>query len=147
MEFAAATATDTYALGARLATLLRAGDLIIAAGPLGAGKTQLAQGIGAGLGVDGNVRSPTYTIADRHETGRLPFVHIDAWRLRSAAELDDLDLELADAVTYVEWGLGRAEQLSDARLEIAIEPRSDDSRLLRLTPVGGDWRTRLDAWE
>ena len=111
--------------------------------PLGAGKTQLAQGIGLGLGVHGNVRSPTYTIADRHESGRIPFVHIDAWRLGSAAELDDLDLELDDAVTYVEWGFDRAEQLAETRLEIVLLPRPDESRLLTLTPVGSEWGHRL----
>ena len=89
------------------------------------------------------MRSPTYTIADRHESGRIPFVHIDAWRLGSAAELDDLDLELEDAVTYVEWGFDRAEQLAETRLEIVLLPRPDESRLLTLTPVGSEWGHRL----
>lgn len=142
MELAVATASDMRALGVRLAEVCGAGDLILATGPLGAGKTQLAQGIGAGLGVTG-VRSPTYTIADRHESGRVPFIHIDAWRLQSAAELDDLDLELGDAVTFVEWGLDRAEQLAEERLDIVIEPNLDESRLVRLTPVGRGWHDRL----
>lgn len=143
MRLVAATAADLHAIGVRLATLLAAGDLIIASGPLGAGKTRLAQGVGAGLGVGDNVRSPTYTIADRHVSGRVPFVHIDAWRLGSAAELDDLDLDLADAVTYVEWGRDRAEQLAESRLEIGLEPQSDESRLVAVKPVGGDWSARL----
>jgi len=141
------TVADTRALGARLAATLRAGDLIVLIGPLGAGKTALVQGIGAGLGVRGAVVSPTFVIARVHR-GRLPLVHVDAYRLGSLDEVDDLDLDvdMADAVTVVEWGSGLVEQLADARLEIVIE-RAEDSeqRTARLVPVGGDWATRVAA--
>jgi len=141
------TVADTQALGARLAGTLRAGDLIVLIGPLGAGKTALVQGIGAGLGVRGAVVSPTFVIARVHR-GRLPLVHVDAYRLGSLDEVDDLDLDvdMADAVTVVEWGSGLVEQLAEARLEIVIE-RAEDSeqRTARLVPVGGDWATRVAA--
>jgi tRNA threonylcarbamoyladenosine biosynthesis protein TsaE len=139
------TAADTRALGERLATVLRAGDLVVLTGPLGAGKTVLVQGIGAGLHVRGSVVSPTFVIARVHD-GPLPLVHVDAYRLHSLAEVDDLDLDVdtATAVTVVEWGSGLVEQLADARLEITIT-RADDSdvRTARLMPFGGDWATRV----
>src|SRR5271165_6762886 len=105
------TADQMRDLGRRLAGLLRAGDLIIMSGPLGSGKTTLTQGIGAGLGVRGPVTSPTFVIARVHP-GPTPLVHVDAYRLGSALELDDLDLD-ADtdmSVTIVEWGEGLAEE-------------------------------------
>jgi tRNA threonylcarbamoyladenosine biosynthesis protein TsaE len=127
--------------------VLRAGDLIVLTGPLGAGKTTLVQGIGAGLGVRGTVVSPTFVIARVHR-GRLPLVHVDAYRLRSLAEVDDLDLDvdIADAVTVVEWGAGLVEQLADARLEIALDRAQDsEQRVARLEPHGGTWQERLAA--
>jgi tRNA threonylcarbamoyladenosine biosynthesis protein TsaE len=142
-------AQDMQALGARLAAVLRPGDLVVLAGPLGAGKTVLVQGIGAGLDVRGTVVSPTFVIARVHRPARpggLPLVHVDAYRLRSLDEVDDLDLDVdaADAVTVVEWGAGLVERLSDARLEIAIARAPDsDVRTVRLTPVGSDWAARL----
>lgn len=146
--FALATLDDTHAFGARLATILRAGDLLVLTGPLGAGKTALVQGIGAGLGVRGAITSPTFVIARVHR-GPLPLLHVDAYRLGSLAEVDDLDLDVdtADAVTAVEWGAGLVEQLADARLEIAIERAADsDERTVRLIPRGGDWPGRLRAF-
>jgi tRNA threonylcarbamoyladenosine biosynthesis protein TsaE len=143
------TVEDTRALGARLAELLRPGDLVILSGPLGAGKTALAQGIGAGLGVDGEVTSPTFVIARIHRGGRVPLVHADAYRLGAVAdprgEVDSLDLDasLDDSVTLVEWGEGMAEQLSDTYLEIRIDRRDDDSREISLIPHAGDWSSRL----
>lgn len=141
------TPADTFAFGQRLAAILRAGDLLVLIGPLGAGKTALVQGIGAGLGVSGTVVSPTFVIARVHK-GKLPLVHVDAYRLGSLAEADDLDLDMetADAVTVVEWGAGLVEQLSDARLEVAID-RAEDSeeRTVRLYPRGGDWAGRVAA--
>src|SRR5215472_9000835 len=113
------------ALGSRLAGLLRAGDLVVLSGPLGAGKTTLAQGIGAGLGVRGNVTSPTFVIARQHPSlrGGPDLVHADAYRLGSRLEVDDLDLD-ADVdrcVTVVEWGEGLVENLAPARLHVTID--------------------------
>ncbi|HEU5006204.1 MAG TPA: tRNA (adenosine(37)-N6)-threonylcarbamoyltransferase complex ATPase subunit type 1 TsaE [Jatrophihabitantaceae bacterium] len=139
------TATDTFEFGRRLAGVLRAGDLLVLTGPLGAGKTVLVQGIGAGLNVEGAVVSPTFVIARVHP-GSLPLVHVDAYRLGSLAEVDDLDLDVdaADAVTAVEWGAGVAEQLSDARLQILISRAVDtEERTVRLIPHGGDWADRV----
>ena len=140
------TAADTRDFGRRLAGLLRAGDLVLLIGPLGAGKTALTQGIGAGLGVRGPVVSPTFVIARSHTGGRLPLVHVDAYRLGSLAEVDDLDLDVsvADSATVVEWGAGLVEQLADARLEVLLDRRPDSQvRTAELRPVGGDWARRL----
>jgi tRNA threonylcarbamoyladenosine biosynthesis protein TsaE len=113
-------------LGRRLASLLRAGDLVVLSGPLGAGKTTLAQGIGSGLGVRGQVTSPTFVIARVHRSlGSGPdLVHADAYRLGSRAEVDDLDLDadVGTAVTVVEWGEGLVEDLADSFLAVIIEP-------------------------
>jgi tRNA threonylcarbamoyladenosine biosynthesis protein TsaE len=141
------TVDDTHAFGRRLARLLRAGDLVILDGPLGAGKTVLVQGLGVGLGVDGHVTSPTFVISRIHP-GPLPLVHVDAYRLGGFAEVDDLDLDasLDESVTVVEWGEGKVEQLADAHLLVRLERREDDSRLVEVTGVGGDWSERLEAW-
>lgn len=138
----AATADAMRALGARLATVLRAGDVIIASGDLGAGKTTLTQGIAAGLGITDPVTSPTFVLSHIHTTGdeRPGLVHVDAYRLDSSGELDDLDLEetMASSVTLVEWGLGVAEQLSSDRLFIHIDREADD-RVVFLRPEGTRW--------
>jgi tRNA threonylcarbamoyladenosine biosynthesis protein TsaE len=137
------------ALGRGLATMLRAGDLVILTGPLGAGKTTLVQGIGEGLGVRGPVTSPTFVIARVHPplAGSGPsLVHADAYRLGSIAEVDDLDLDadVASAVTVVEWGEGLAEALAEDRLEITITPDADgEARTVRLTGHGARWHTAL----
>ena len=144
-ELRVATAGDMRDLGRRLAALLRAGDLVILAGPLGAGKTTLVQGIGAGLGVRGPVTSPTFVIARVHPalTGSGPaLVHADAYRLGSFSEVDDLDLDTdaGSAVTVVEWGTGLAEPLAQDRLEITIEPDQDgDVRTVRINGHGARW--------
>ncbi len=131
-----ATAAQMRSLGRSLATVLHAGDLVILSGGLGAGKTTLTQGIGDGLGVRGPITSPTFVIARVHPpvgprvaaTGPLPppLVHADAYRLGSALELDDLDLDTdtAASVTVVEWGEGLAEGLAADRLEITIKPET-----------------------
>jgi tRNA threonylcarbamoyladenosine biosynthesis protein TsaE len=139
------TAEDTYALGVRLAALLRGGDLIVLSGPLGAGKTVLVQGIGAGLEVGGPIVSPTFVIARVHR-GPLPLVHVDAYRLSSLAEVDDLDLDVdaADAVTVVEWGAGLVEQLAESRLEVVLAREADtEVRTARLFFHGGGWQQRI----
>jgi tRNA threonylcarbamoyladenosine biosynthesis protein TsaE len=119
-----ATEDDMVEVGRALASALRAGDLVLLAGDLGAGKTTLTRGIGTGLGVRGAVTSPTFVIARVHPApgGRPPLVHVDAYRLGSLEEVDDLDLDAAqeDSVTVVEWGPGRAEDLAPARLELEI---------------------------
>ena len=144
-----ATVDDTRDFGRRLAGVLRAGDLLLLTGPLGAGKTALAQGIGAGLGVQGAVTSPTFVIARVHK-GPLPLVHADAYRLGDAAdpraEIDDLDLDasVAQAVTIVEWGEGLVERLNDEYLQVRIDRLDDDTRVIDLVPHGGDWADRLE---
>ena len=144
-ELRIATDGDMRDLGRRLAALLRAGDLVILAGPLGAGKTTLVQGIGAGLGVRGPVTSPTFVIARVHPSvaGTGPaLVHADAYRLGSIGEVDDLDLDTdaGSAVTVVEWGTGLAEPLAEDRLEITIEPDQDgDVRTVRINGHGARW--------
>ena len=147
-EFRVTTAVAMRDLGRELAARLRAGDLVILTGPLGAGKTTLVQGIGAGLNVRGPVTSPTFVIARVHPAlagsglAGPALVHADAYRLGSVAELDDLDLDLDvdSAVTVVEWGEGLAEGLAEDRLEISIQPDPDsDVRTVRLTGYGGRW--------
>lgn len=143
------TAADTRALGERLGGLLRAGDLVLLGGPLGAGKTALVQGIGAGMGVQGRIASPTFVLARVHPAravGRPALVHVDAYRLASLAEVDDLDLDVdaAESVTVVEWGAGLAERLADARLDVTLTRAPDsEQRTVVLHPHGGDWAQRL----
>src|SRR4051812_26250400 len=131
------------ALGERLASLLTPGDLVVLSGSLGAGKTTLAQGIGRGLAVEGAVVSPTFVIARVHR-GRLPLVHVDAYRLSSIVEVDDLDLDASveESVTVVEWGEGLVEGLNDDRLEVRISRSSDaadDTRRVAVSAVGARW--------
>src|ERR1700761_6013823 len=148
-ELRIATDGDMRDLGRRRATRLRAGDLVILTGPLGAGKTTLVQGIGAGLGVRGPVTSPTFVIARVHPVLDGPgpvLVHADAYRLGSISEVDDLDLDtdVTTAVTVVEWGSGLAESLAEDRLEISIEPdRDSDVRTVRLNGHGARWHGAL----
>jgi tRNA threonylcarbamoyladenosine biosynthesis protein TsaE len=138
-------------LGERLAELLTAGDVILAAGDLGAGKTTLTQGIGRGLGAQGPIISPTFVLSRIHPSriGRPTLMHVDAYRLSTASELNDLDLDaaVADSITVVEWGQGIAEGLSEDRLEIDIwtseadsSATGDDSeRVVTIRPVGARW--------
>jgi len=152
LSWPAPTAAAMDQFGRRLAAWLQAGDLIILSGELGAGKTVLAQGIGAGLQIRGPIISPTFVLVRSHPSlvGGPALVHVDAYRLTGAAEVDDLGLEdeAAGAVTVVEWGRGLVEQLADDRLDIEIE-RSDDpadeTRRLRLTAVGERWAKAWDS--
>lgn len=156
-----ADAAAMRSLGREVAAALRAGDLVLLSGSLGAGKTTFAQGVGDGLGVRGPVTSPTFVIARVHPSlvEGPPMVHVDAYRLGGWDELEDLDLEatLHDAVTLVEWGTGVAEGLSGDRLEVRIEravgsPSSadpsgagsdgdEDARRVIFTGVGPRWAT------
>jgi tRNA threonylcarbamoyladenosine biosynthesis protein TsaE len=142
------TVEDTHAFGRRLAGVLRAGDLVVLTGPLGAGKTALVQGIGAGLEVEGAITSPTFVIARLHR-GPTPLVHADAYRLGDRpdprAEIDDLDLDASadDAVTVVEWGEGLVERLNDEYLQVRLDRLEDDTRVAELIPHGGDWPARV----
>ena len=135
------------ALGARIAAQLRAGDLVLLNGELGAGKTTLTRGLGAALGARGAVTSPTFVLARTHPTATgVPLVHVDAYRLATAGEVDDLDLDLAGSITVVEWGAGKLDGAADSWLELDIvrplggDPAADDSpRRVRITPHGSRW--------
>jgi tRNA threonylcarbamoyladenosine biosynthesis protein TsaE len=164
-EVRVGTAAGMRDLGRRLAGVLRAGDLVLLAGPLGAGKTTLVQGIGEGLGVRGAVTSPTFVIARVHPSlrGGPALVHADAYRLASPVEVDDLDLDasLGDSVTVVEWGGGLAEGLASERLEITIarpaataegadaalagDGEQDEPRLVRIAGIGRRWESAADS--
>jgi len=113
---------DMEELGRALGRALRAGDVVVLTGPLGAGKTTLTRGIGEGLGIRGPVQSPTFVIARTHPSlvGGAPLVHVDAYRLGAAVELDDLDIDVAGSVVIVEWGRGVAEYLADTWWEVEI---------------------------
>jgi tRNA threonylcarbamoyladenosine biosynthesis protein TsaE len=135
-----ATAGEMHQLGEKLSTQLRAGDLVLVNGPLGAGKTVLAQGVGAGLGISG-ITSPTFVISRVHKAA-VPFIHVDAYRLVDSENpnlyLDDLDLDIAGSITLIEWGGAESARLSEDRLEITID-RSDDVRKVEITAVGTRW--------
>ena len=131
-------------LGERLAGLLRSGDVIIATGELGAGKTTLTQGIGRGLQSEGPIISPTFVISRIHPSasGRPDLVHVDAYRIGGEDELDDLDLDsrVGESITIVEWGEGLAERLSTDHLEIGIHrPPGTDTRTVVLRGIGPRW--------
>jgi tRNA threonylcarbamoyladenosine biosynthesis protein TsaE len=129
-----------HQLGIQLSAHLRAGDLLLVNGPLGAGKTVLAQGVGAGLGVTG-VTSPTFVISRVHKAA-IPFIHVDAYRLVDSENpnlyLDDLDLDIANSITLIEWGGAESARLSEDRLEITID-RSRDERTVDIKAVGPRW--------
>ena len=146
IELEIATAQAMRQLGIRLAAALRAGDLVVLIGSLGAGKTTLTQGIGAGLGVRGDVTSPTFVIARVHPalTEGPALVHVDAYRIAGALEIDDLDLDASvdDSVTIVEWGKGLVEGLAPDRLDVEITWAADadsDIRWVQITPHGSRW--------
>jgi tRNA threonylcarbamoyladenosine biosynthesis protein TsaE len=136
-----------HVVGEEVAASLRAGDLVVLTGPLGAGKTTFVQGLARGLDVRGDVTSPTFVIARVHPPlGDGPaLVHVDAYRLGSHVELDDLDLDasLEDSVTVVEWGEGLVEDLADSRLEVRIDRSSgsdDETRTVRVRGFGARWQ-------
>ena len=132
-----------HELGKSIAKELRAGDLVILIGPLGAGKTTLTRGVGEGLGVEGNVSSPTFVIARTHKRGdSAPLVHVDAYRLGSPAALDDLDIPFASSIVLVEWGKGLTEDISSHWLEIEIARDTTgvtEERQVKITGFGERW--------
>ncbi|AAT89709.1 conserved hypothetical protein [Leifsonia xyli subsp. xyli str. CTCB07] len=138
------TSAAMHELGRELAGTLRAGDLVVLTGPLGAGKTTLTRGLGEGLGVRGPVTSPTFVLARTHPSlvGGAPLVHVDAYRLGSALELDDLDLDFVHSIVVVEWGSGMLDGVAESWLEVVIE-RPTGARAA--APGGGD--PALDADE
>lgn len=161
-ELQVADRQGMHALGRELAGWLRPGDLVILSGALGAGKTTLAQGIGEGLAVRGPVTSPTFVLARVHPSlGAGPaLVHVDAYRLAGPTEVEDLDLDasLAQAVTVVEWGEGKAETLAEDRLVVHIaRPRGpaqqppgeqsdlDEPRTVTVTAVGPRWTAAIGS--
>ena len=127
-------------LGISLSAQFKAGDLILINGPLGAGKTVLAQGIGKGLGID-DITSPTFVISRTHK-GVLPMIHVDAYRLidteNPSLYLDDLDLDIENSVTVVEWGGAESARLSEDRLEICID-RTNEIRQVEIKAIGARW--------
>ncbi len=135
-----ATPQAMHQLGVQLSAHLRAGDLLLVNGPLGAGKTVLAQGVGEGLGVTG-VTSPTFVISRVHKAA-VPFIHVDAYRLVDSENpnlyLDDLDLDIANSITLIEWGGAESARLSEDRLEITID-RSNEERTVEIKAVGPRW--------
>lgn len=135
-----ATAEEMHQLGLQLSAHLRAGDLILINGPLGAGKTVLTQGIGAGLGIT-DITSPTFVISRVHKAP-LPMIHVDAYRLLDTDNpnlyIDDLDLDIENSVTVIEWGGAESARLSEDRLEISID-RSDEIRRVEITCLGKRW--------
>ncbi|MFG1908824.1 tRNA (adenosine(37)-N6)-threonylcarbamoyltransferase complex ATPase subunit type 1 TsaE [Kribbella sp. NPDC048928] len=146
VELTVPTADDMQAIGEELAGQLRAGDVLVLSGDLGAGKTTFTQGLGVGLKVRGAITSPTFVISRVHPSlaDGPALVHVDAYRVGGFAELDDLDLDasLEDAVTVVEWGHGLAEALAPDRLDIVVtrgDDDSDETRSLRITPIGPRW--------
>jgi tRNA threonylcarbamoyladenosine biosynthesis protein TsaE len=140
-------ADATHALGARLAAILRAGDVVVLDGELGTGKTVLAKGIAVGLGVTEPVVSPTFTVVREYDA-RIPFVHADVYRLDHLQELHDLgfdDLVGGEAVTVVEWGDRVGAALPVDRLRVLLEAGdADDDRVVSVDPAGMSWRDRLD---
>ncbi|HKH09378.1 MAG TPA: tRNA (adenosine(37)-N6)-threonylcarbamoyltransferase complex ATPase subunit type 1 TsaE [Agromyces sp.] len=145
MQVEAPGTDDMEAFGRELGPELRAGDLVVLTGPLGAGKTTLTRGIGAGLGVRGPVQSPTFVLARTHPSlvAGAPLVHVDAYRLGSAALLDDLDLDFEHSVVVVEWGAGLIDDASESWLEIVIE-RPMGASAVTDAPAHGDG-TMTDA--
>ena len=136
----AASAEEMFNLGKKLSLRLKRGDLILINGPLGAGKTVLAQGIGSGLGIT-DITSPTFVISRVHKAV-LPMIHVDAYRLLDTDNpnlyIDDLDLDIDNSVTVIEWGGAESARLSESRLEITID-RSEEIRRVEIKAVGERW--------
>ena len=130
-----------HELGVKIAGLLQAGDLVLLSGPLGAGKTTLTRGIGEGLDASGTVQSPTFVLARTHRTAKGPsLVHVDAYRLASAMELDDLDIDFARSIVVVEWARDYVDGVADSWLNVEIDrSRDDEVRTVTISGYGPRW--------
>ena len=148
-ECVIATSDDMDELGKRFANVLEAGDLVILIGPLGAGKTTFTRGVGSSLDVEGNVSSPTFVIARIHKSVdgiSAPLVHVDAYRLSSPQELDDLDIPFEKSIVLVEWGKGLTEGISENWLEIEFERDHSgltEDRNVKMVGFGERWKDVL----
>jgi tRNA threonylcarbamoyladenosine biosynthesis protein TsaE len=142
IEISTTSPAETLALGRHLAALMAAGDIVLLAGRLGAGKTLLAAGIGEGLGVEESLTSPSFILARAHE-GFMPVVHADVYRLGSSAEFEDLDLpeQARDGVLLIEWGDVVAHGVPDDHLLVEIEITDESTRRFRFIPAGS-WLSR-----
>lgn len=143
-----ATPEQTKALGAALAPALRAGDVVLLTGDLGAGKTQFVQGVAAALGIDDAVVSPTFNIVLSYEGGRLPLYHFDLYRLDDASELDDIDfygIVEGDGASFIEWG-DRFDDLVDDGMAVAFSVEADGARMLAVRPLGPRGAELAQAW-
>ncbi len=148
LHIRASSIDDTHAIAACIAALARAGDLIVLAGEMGAGKTAFAQGFGQALGVTEPITSPTFTLVHSHRCGKITLHHVDLYRLERTAELADLALgELAEfaGIVLVEWGDVVAASLGD-HLVVRLEPvdGDEDTRLIEVAPSGSSWASRWD---
>ncbi|MFM2019527.1 MAG: tRNA ((37)-N6)-threonylcarbamoyltransferase complex ATPase subunit type 1 TsaE [Actinomycetota bacterium] len=142
MRFQIADQEQMNELGIKIAAELQAGDLVLLNGPLGAGKTTLTRGIGEGLGAQGTVQSPTFVLARTHKTTRGPkLVHVDAYRLGSAMELDDLDINFPQSIVVVEWARDYVDGIADSWLAVEIDRSSEDEqRLVSIQGFGARWQ-------
>ena len=141
MEFQIQDPEQMHQLGLAIAKVLKSGDLLLLNGPLGAGKTTLTRGIGEGLGASGTVQSPTFVLARTHRTTVGPkLVHVDAYRLNSALELDDLDIDFANSIVVVEWARDYIDGIAEHWLLVDINRDSEDeSRLVTISGFGQRW--------
>jgi tRNA threonylcarbamoyl adenosine modification protein YjeE len=142
MRFEIADPEQMNQLGLKIAATLQAGDLVLLNGPLGAGKTALTRGIGEGLGALGTVQSPTFVLARTHRTEAGPkLVHVDAYRLGSAMELDDLDIDFANSIVVVEWARDYVDGLAQSWLVVDIDRSGDDdTRVVTISGFGQRWQ-------
>jgi len=145
-QVASASEGETRALGLKIASLLRPGDIILLIGELGTGKTVLAKGVARGLGVKENILSPTFTLLKEY-AGKVPLYHLDAYRLHGAGDLYELGLEeyLEEGVLLVEWGDRVHEFFKEEFLEVRMDFAGDESRSIRLIAAGSHWGRRLRA--
>jgi tRNA threonylcarbamoyladenosine biosynthesis protein TsaE len=146
MSFVCPRPGDTADLGARLAALLRPGDVIVLSGPLGAGKTLFTSGVAAGLGVEEPVTSPSFILSREYASGFLPLIHADIYRLTTRNEFDDLDLlsEASEGALVIEWGDVVEPILPADHLRVNFSVDDDEIRTINLIPFGS-WHSRLGA--